>query len=182
MTDEIQTIAVIGAGERGREFALAALLAGYRTILEDVSENRLERAAAWIASSANAGDGARSRLVLTSTIEEAVREADLIIEAVAEEMEMKIEMFTIFDKFAKPDAILAGSSHSISIADLAAVTFCPERCIGLRFASGAAQANALELVCTPQTSRETVARCREVGRRMGKEIMVVPEGEFMESL
>jgi 3-hydroxybutyryl-CoA dehydrogenase len=180
MTDEIQTIAVIGAGERGREFALAALLAGYRTILEDVSENRLERAAAWIASSANAGDGARSRLVLTSTIEEAVREADLIIEAVAEEMEMKIEMFTIFDKFAKPDAILAGSSPSISIADLAAVTFCPERCIGLRFASGA-QARAVKLVCTPQTSGEAVARCREVGRRMGKEVMVVPEREFTES-
>ena len=181
MTDEIQTIAVIGAGERGREFALAALLAGYRTILEDVSENRLERAAGWIANGANVGAEARSRLVLASKIEEAVREADLIIEAVAEEMEMKIEMFTIFDKFAKPDAILASSSPSISIADLAAVTFCPERCIGLRFLSRAAQASALELVCTPQTSGETIAQCRELGRRMGKEVMVEPEGEFTES-
>jgi 3-hydroxybutyryl-CoA dehydrogenase len=137
-----------------------------------------------------------------SKIEEAVREADLIVEAVTEEMEMKIEMFTIFDKFAKPDAIFASSSPSLSIAELAAVTFCQDRCIGLRFVPRSAKAqpvaqggvpaalrllrvcgkeNALELVCTPQTSEETVARCREVGRRMGKEVMVVAEREFTES-
>ena len=172
MASEIHTIAVIGAGGHGREITLAALLAGYRTILEDVSESRLERAAAWIANGANVGAEARSRFVLASKIEEAVREADLIIEAVAEEMEMKIEMFTIFDKFAKPDAILASSSPSISIAELAAVTFCPERCIGLRFFSRAAQASALELVSTLQTSGETVAQCRELGRRMGKDVTV----------
>jgi 3-hydroxyacyl-CoA dehydrogenase len=202
MASEIQTIAVIGAGDQGREIALAALLAGYRTFLEDVSENRLERAAASILSSANVGAEARSRLVLASEVEEAVREADLIVEAVAEEMEMKIEMFTIFDKFAKPDAIFASSSPSLSISELAAVTFCPDRCIGLRFvprpgkaqpvAQGGVPAalrllrvcgkeNALELVCTPQTSEETVSRCRQVGRRMGKEVMVVAEKEFTES-
>jgi 3-hydroxyacyl-CoA dehydrogenase len=117
-------------------------------------------------------------------------------------MEMKIEMFTIFDKFAKPDAIFANSSPSLSIAELAAVTFCPERCIGLRFvpsrnvAQPVAQGGvpgalrlvgmcgkdtALELVRAPQTSEETVARCREVGRRMGKEVIVVAEREFTES-
>ena len=159
----------------GREIALAALVAGYRTILEDVSESRLERVAAWIANSANAGAETRSRLRTCSKVEEAVREADLIIEAVAEEMEMKIEMFTIFDKFAKPDAIFASSSPAISIAELAAVTFCPEHCIGMRFVSMPWKENVLELVCTPQTSEDTVARCREVGRRMGKEIMVAKE-------
>ena len=179
MPSEIQTIAVIGAGDQGREIALAALLGGYRTILEDVSENRLKRAAAWIAGGANVGAEARSRLVLASDIEEAVREADFIVEAVAEEMEMKIEMFTIFDKFAKPDAIFASSSLSLSIAELGAVTFCPERCVGLRFVPG--NAKKLELVRAPQTSEETVARCREVGRRMGKEVIVVAEREFTES-
>ena len=181
MASEIQTIAVIGAGEQGREVALAVLLAGYRTILEDVSENRLKRAAAWIAGGANVGGEARSRLVLASKVEEAVREAELIVEAVSEETEMKIEMFTIFDKFAKPDAILASTSHSLSIAELAAVTFCPERCIGMRFADRGGQNNALELVRTPQTSEQTVARCREVGRRMGREVIVVAEREFTES-
>ena len=181
MPSEIQTIAVIGAGNQGRAIAMAALLGGYRTILEDVSENRLKRAAAWIAGGANVGAEARSRLVLASKIEEAVREADLIVEAVAEEMEMKIEMFTIFDKFAKPDAIFASSSPSLAIAELAAVTFCPERCIGMRFASKTGHADTLELVRTPQTSEETVARCRAVGLRMGKEVMVVAEREFTES-
>jgi 3-hydroxyacyl-CoA dehydrogenase len=178
MESEIRTIAVIGAGDQGREIACAALLAGYRTILEDVSENRLERAVGWIA---NMSAEARSRLLTTSTVEEAVREADLIVEAVAEEMEMKIEMFTIFDKFAKPDAIFASGSRSLSIAELAAVTFCPERCIGMRFVSRAGQKNGLELVSARQTSGETVGRCREVGRRMGKEVLVVAEREFTES-
>jgi 3-hydroxybutyryl-CoA dehydrogenase len=168
MVSLIQTIAVIGAGDLGREIALASLLAGCRTILEDVSDSRLRQAVDWIG---NLSAEARSRLRTASKIEEAVREADLIIEAVAEEMEMKIEMFTIFDKFAKPDAIFASSSPSISIAELAAVTFCPERCIGMRFVS-VPWKNTLDLVYAPQTSEETVARCREVGRRMGKEIMV----------
>ena len=180
MTPDIQTIAVIGAGESGREFASAALVAGYRVILEDVSESRLAEALAWIASLAHADGAARARLVLASTVEEAVREADLIIEAVAEEMEMKIEMFTIFDKFARPDAIFASSSASISITDLAAVTFCPESCIGMRLVSGDPP-DLLELTCASETSGKTIATCQEVGRRMGKRVSVISSREFMES-
>jgi 3-hydroxybutyryl-CoA dehydrogenase len=172
MVSEIQTIAVVGAGDLGREIALTSLLAGYRTILEDVSESRLQRSAAWIANSANASEEARLRLRTACNVEEAVREAELIIEAVAEELEMKIEMFTIFDKFAKPDAIFASTSPSISIAELAAVTFCPERCIGMRFVSSAGHTDVLELVHTPDTSEETVGRCAAIGRRMSKEIVV----------
>lgn len=169
---DIETIAVIGAGDRGREIVGAALLAGYRTILEDVSDGRLALAAAWIADTGKVEAEARSRLVLRSAIEEAVREADLIVEAVAEEVEMKIEMFTIFDKFAKPGAIFATSSASISIAELAAATFCPERCIGMRFVREAGRADAIELACAPETSEETIARCREFGRRVGRETVV----------
>jgi 3-hydroxybutyryl-CoA dehydrogenase len=169
MTNGIQTVAVIGAGEQGREIACDALLAGYRTLLEDVSENRLQRAADWIA---NVSTEARSRLVLASKIEEAVREADLLIEAVADEMEMKIEMFTIFDKFAKPNAILASTSRSVSIAELAEVTFCRERCIGMRFLSSPGE-SALELTCTADTSETTIAACQEVGRRLGKDVTIL---------
>jgi 3-hydroxyacyl-CoA dehydrogenase len=75
---DIETIAVIGAGEQGREMACAALLAGYRTILEDVSESRLAEAVAWIANTPNFEADARSRLVAARTVEEAVREADLL--------------------------------------------------------------------------------------------------------
>ena len=174
MAIDISTIAVIGAGDRGREIASAALLAGYRAILEDVSESRLERAAATFL---RLGEEACTRLITASTVEEALRDADLIIEAVAEEMEMKIELFTIFDKFAKPQAILASSSPALSIGDMASVTFCAERCIGMRFSPSAGGKNILELVRAPDTSQETVAACSEVGKRMGKEVMVMREIE-----
>ena len=169
MADKIKTVGVIGAGELGREFAFAALVAGYRVILEDVSENRLALAVDWIARE---NSELRLRLVLANTVEEAVREADLIIEAVADEMEMKIEMFTIFDKFAKPEAIFASSSSSISIAELAAVTFCPERCIGMRLVPATGHMGLLELVPSPDTSEETLARCEAIARRMGRQIVV----------
>ena len=172
MIRKIHTVAVIGAGDRGREMAAAALRAGYHTILEDMSQPRLEQAAAALSG---LGEGARSRLVLTSNLEDALRQADLVIEAVAEELEMKIEMFTIFDKFAKPDAILASSTLSLSIADMASVTFCAERCIGLRFSRSAGGANVLELVRAPETSQETLVACSEVGRRMGKQVVVLSE-------
>jgi 3-hydroxyacyl-CoA dehydrogenase len=87
-------------------------------------------------------------------------------------MEMKLEMFTIFDKFARPGAIFVSTSVTIPIAELADITFCPERCIGMRFASDAGNGNGVELVCAPQTSEQTIARCREVARRMGKDVAV----------
>jgi 3-hydroxybutyryl-CoA dehydrogenase len=174
MANEIAAIAVIGAGDLGREIAALALFAGYRTILEDVSDSRLEQAAAALT---RLGDGMRGQLITANTVEDAVRDADLILEAVAEEMEMKIELFTIFDKFAKPGAIFASSSPSLSIADMASVTFCAERCIGMRFPAAGDGRNGLELVCAPETSEETVAACREVARRMGKKIIVIQEIE-----
>ncbi len=177
----IHTIAVIGAGEQGRVIACAALLAGYRTILEDVSENRLAEAAAWIGNTINPGTELHLPLVLMGKIEEAVREADLIVETVADELEMKLEMFTIFDKFARPHALFASTSPSISIAELAAATFCPERCVGVHFVSRAEGGQSLYLVCIPRTSEETVAACRAVGKRMGKEVVLVVDKELTES-
>jgi 3-hydroxyacyl-CoA dehydrogenase len=58
---------------------------------------------------------------------------------------------------------------------LAEVTFCPERCIGIRFVSLTGLADALELVCASDTSQETIERCREVGRRMGNDVVVATE-------
>jgi 3-hydroxybutyryl-CoA dehydrogenase len=205
----VRTIAVIGAGALGREIAHASVLAGYKTIVEDVVSSRLEQALAWIGESLDTDvaqhrvDGsirnaALANLSTAGTVEDAVREADLIIETVAEEMEMKIELFTIFDKFAKPGAIFASSAASLSITEMAAVTFCADRCIGMRFvAAGQAAeekwegrakarpytvhaapesgAKRLELVRGLETSDETVAICGEAGLRMGREVVVVCE-------
>jgi 3-hydroxybutyryl-CoA dehydrogenase len=181
---EIKTIAIVGAASLGCRIAYESALAEYRVILEDVSPSALEQGIAWIAQ-ALANEVAAGRiysadryaalanLTTAASAEDAAREADLIIETVADEMEMKIELFTIFDKFAKPGAIFASTTTSLSISDMAAVTFCPERCIGMRFFSGAQNANRLELVKGSETSEETVATCWEVGRRMGREVYIL---------
>jgi 3-hydroxybutyryl-CoA dehydrogenase len=185
---DVKTIAVIGAGAMGREIVCASALGGYKTILEDISHTTLEQAITWIKQSFDEGvtrprveasvrDAAVENLSMASTVEDAVREADLIIETVADEMEMKIELFTIFDKFAKPGAVLASTTSSLSITEMAAVTFCAERCIGMRFFLDALKAKQLELVMGSETSGETVALCREVARRMRKEVVVVHELE-----
>jgi 3-hydroxybutyryl-CoA dehydrogenase len=128
---------------------------------------------------AGAHDAALANLRTANCAEDASREADLIIEGVADEMEMKIELFTIFDKFAKPGAIIASTTASLSITELAEVTFCAERCIGMRFSADASRAECLELVRGRETSRETIAICREVVRRMGKDVSVLSEGQVM---
>lgn len=124
---------------------------------------------------ARAGDAALANLATAGTVEEAIREADLIIETAADEMEVKIELFTILDKFAKPNAIFASTSATLSITEIAGVTFCAERCIGMRFLPADAKTKRIELVQGLKTSEETAAVCREVGRHLGKEVVVVRE-------
>jgi 3-hydroxyacyl-CoA dehydrogenase len=110
-------------------------------------------------------------LSTAATVEEAVREADLIIDTTAEEMEMKIELFTLFNKFAKPNAIFATTAANLSISEMADVTFCADRCIGMRFDGN----GGLELVRGSKTSDQTLLACAEVGRCMGKRVVVVDD-------
>jgi len=183
---EVQTIAVIGAGAMGREIAYAAALGGYRIVLEDVSSPVLERAVRWIKQSLEEGvargklesrarDLVLSLLATSGDVQDAIRDAELIIEAVPEELEMKLELFTIFDKFAKSGAIFASSTAALSITDFSDVTVSQERCIGMRFSTPAPEIRLIELIRTPLTSDETVAACCEVARRMGQEVMLVGE-------
>ena len=180
---EVKTIAVIGAGLLGRSIALVAATTGYQTILEDVADVRLDQAKAWITENlprsvavASGDQPVQSSVVSTFTIahtnEDAIRDADLIIETLPDEIEKQIELFTILDKFAKPNAIFASTGH-LSIAELAEVTFCAERCIGMRFGQG--ETKTVTLAKTAQTSSESVAACSEVVRRFGKTAIVVDD-------
>jgi 3-hydroxybutyryl-CoA dehydrogenase len=183
---EVKTVAVIGAGTMGRGIAYAAALGGFRTALEDVSRTVLEQAVAWIQQSFEEGvahrkvekavrDKALSLITTASNVENAIRDAELIIEAVPEELEMKLELFTIFDKFAKTDAIFASNTSSLSITDFTDVTVSRDRCIGMHFFNPVPKMKLVELIRTPHTSDETVAICREVARRMNKEVVLVNE-------
>jgi len=181
---EIRTILVIGAGTMGRGIAYAALGAGYRTILEDVLPERLAAAQAeirgWFAEASAAGaPGATSagramaRLSTSSSVDLACREADLVMETLPEETEMKIDVFCILEKFARPGAILATNAISISVTEIAAVTTRGEYCVGLHFCDSEQKRSLLEIVRGRETSEETVEACRGVGRRMGKEIVEI---------
>jgi 3-hydroxybutyryl-CoA dehydrogenase len=183
---EVRTIAVIGAGTMGRGIAYAAAVGGYRTILEDVSDRVLEQGLESIRQSLDEGiergkvtpaqkAETLARISTAQSVEEACREAELVIEAVPEEMELKLEIFTILDKFARPGAILASNTSSLSITEMAAITFRAQHCVGMHFFNPVPKMKLLEIVRALETSDETIAACVGVGRRMGKEVVVVRE-------
>ena len=183
---DVETIAVIGASTMGRGIAYAAALGGYKTVLEDISPRVLEQAAAWIRQSfeervaygsveTGICDKTLSLISTATDVKDAIRDAELIIETVPEELEMKLELFTIFDTFAKTGAIFASTASSLSITDFTDIVVFPERCIGLRFFDLVPKMKRIELVRTPHTSEETVAACCGVARRMAKQVAVVYE-------
>jgi len=182
----VKTIAIIGAGTIGRGIACASALGGYITVLEEVSDSMLAKSIAWIRESLDEGvrcgkvetaarDAALARIITSQVVDEAIRDAELIIEAVPEELEMKLELFTIFDKFAKPNAIFASNTSSLSISDFSDIVIHRERCIGMRFFNPVLKMKSVEIIRTPYTSDETVAACTEVAARMGKETVIVNE-------
>ena len=183
---DVKSIAVIGAGTMGRGIAYAAAFGGYKTVLEDISPRVLEQATSWIRQSFDEGvargkveagvrDKALSLISTSIDVKDAIREAELIIEAVPEELEMKLELFTIFDEFAKAGAVFASNTSSLSITGFTDNTGSRDRCIGMHFFNPVPKMKLIELVRTPHTSDETVATCREVARRMGKEVVLVNE-------
>jgi 3-hydroxybutyryl-CoA dehydrogenase len=183
---EVRTVAVIGAGIMGRGIAHAAALGGYRTILEDLLPNALRKAETEIRANldkavelgkvhASEADAAFSRLEYASSVDEAARDADLIIEAVPEEMESKIEIFTMLDKICRPTTILASNTSSLSVTEIASVTYRAKQCVGMHFFNPVHKMKLLEVVRALETDDETLAAAVEVGRRMRKEVVVIKE-------
>ena len=183
---EIKTVAVIGAGTMGRGIAHVAALGGFRTILEDLLPNALRKAGSDIRAnldksvelgkvSADDARQAMSRMEYAGSVEQAVREADLVIEAVPEEMESKIEIFTLLDKICRPETILASNTSSLSITEIASVTYRARKCLGMHFFNPVHKMKLLEIVKALETDEQTVTAAAEVGRRMGKEVVVIKE-------
>jgi len=183
---EVHTVAVIGAGIMGRGIAHAAALGGYRTILEDLLPNALRKAEAEIRANldkavelgkVDAADAyaAFSRLEYAGSVDQAAREADLVIEAVPEEMESKIEIFTMLDKICRPTTILASNTSSLSVTEIASVTYRAKKCVGMHFFNPVHKMKLLEIVRALETDAETLAAVVEVGKRMRKEVVVIKE-------
>jgi 3-hydroxybutyryl-CoA dehydrogenase len=183
---EIRTIAVIGAGIMGRGIAHVAALGGYRTVLEDLVPAALRKAEGEIRAnldkavelkkvSADDAHAALGRLEYAGSVEEAAREADLVIEAVPEEMESKIEIFTLLDKICRPGTILASNTSSLSVTEIASVTYRPKKCLGMHFFNPVHKMKLLEIVRALETDDDTIAAAVEVSRKMGKEPVVIKE-------
>lgn len=182
----IRTIAVLGAGIMGRGIAHVSALGGYRTFLSDTSKEQLAQATAAVTAILEKGVAlgkvqdadaiaARGLFNTTTSLATAVQEADLVIEAVPERMELKAELFAQLDRLSPAHAILASNTSSLSITEMAAATTRAPQVVGLHFFNPVHRMQLLEIVRALETSDATLAVCNEVGARMGKECVTVRE-------
>ena len=182
----VQNVAVIGSGLMGRGIAQVAALGGFRTTMVDVSESILQTALHNIRSEMEKGvslgklaaeqkEQALARLTVETNLEKAARDVDLVIEAVPEDMKLKIETFVRLDNSAPAGALLASNTSSLSITEMAAVTNRPRLFLGMHFFNPVHKMKLLEIVRGLETAPETVKIAEEVGRQMGKETVVIKE-------
>ncbi|AIA05977.1 3-hydroxyacyl-CoA dehydrogenase family protein [Streptomyces noursei] len=176
-------LAVIGAGLMGSGIAQVSAQAGWDVVLRDVTDEALARGKGGIASSfekfvakgklaAAAAEEALGRITTTTDLD-AVADADIVVEAVFEKIEVKREIFQALDKLAKDDAVLASNTSAIPITKIAAATSRPERVVGTHFFSPVPMMQLCELVRGYKTSDETLATAREFAESVGKTCVVV---------
>ncbi|HQU49189.1 MAG TPA: 3-hydroxybutyryl-CoA dehydrogenase, partial [Casimicrobiaceae bacterium] len=177
------TVGVIGDGTMGNGIAQACAVSGIGAVMVDVSDAALERGRAAIAGSldrlvkkeklgAAEREAALARVRPTTRYED-LAAADLVIEAATENPAIKIEILRKVDAIAKPDAVIASNTSSISITTLAAVTKRGDRFIGMHFFNPVPMMALVELIRGLQTSDATVAAAGDLAKRLGKTPIVV---------
>jgi 3-hydroxybutyryl-CoA dehydrogenase len=163
------TLAIIGAGPLGRRLALRAAQAGFRVILEDVMPSSLRHAEEALRQ--ELGPAAMPLVSFALTVEEAVREADLAIDCVPDELESKLEIFSLLDRMAPPRTIFATPTTNLSIADLASCTYRPGQCVGLAIDAGQLSSDPasgeIPIRITSKTTEDAKTRVCEFWQRLG---------------
>ncbi len=179
----MKKLAVIGAGLMGSGIAQVAAQAGYEVTLRDVTDEALDRGLASIKTSyekfvakekmtTQDAEAALGRITPTKDLD-AAADADIVVEAVFEKLEVKHEVFAALDKICKDSAVLATNTSAIPITQIAAVTSRPESVVGTHFFSPVPLMKLCELVRGYKTSDETLARAREFAENLGKTCIVV---------
>lgn len=148
--------------------ALRCVRAGFEVTLEDVMPSRLRSAHQSFATEASSGT-----FHLASTVEDAVRNADLAIDFVPDELESKLEIFSMLDRMAPPRTILCTPTSALSIADLASCTYRPQSCFALRFPG----ANVAEIVYSSRSSRESLSTVEHWLAAVGFTVATEPDPE-----
>ena len=201
-----EVVAIIGAGPLGRWLALAAARAGFRVQLEDVMPANLHHAQELLrqqlgpqplaetplalkghgfsrAANAAISDSALAPeatlpVAFVSTIEEAVRNADLVIDCVPDELESKLEILLLLDRMAPPRTVLATPTTRHSIADLASCTYRADRCVAIEAEASSLTEGASRTILlrtTSRTSVETVALLTRFWSRLGFTASFAPD-------
>jgi 3-hydroxybutyryl-CoA dehydrogenase len=177
------TVAVVGAGLMGSGIAQVAAVAGHHVVLRDVSaevvasgiasiESSLDRFVAKDRLTAADRDAALDRITTTTELD-ALAPAQIVVEAVFEDVDVKRELFAALDTVVSPDAVLATNTSAIPITQIAAATTSPERVVGTHFFSPVPMMQLCELVRGYRTSDETLARARGFAESVGKTCVVV---------
>jgi 3-hydroxybutyryl-CoA dehydrogenase len=176
-------VAVVGAGLMGSGIAQVSAQAGYEVILRDVTDAALRRGTDGIRASyekfvakgrldAADAEAALARITTVTDLE-AVADADLVVEAAFETIEVKQEIFRALDAIVREDAVLASNTSAIPITKIAAATAHPERVVGTHFFSPVPLMGLCELVRGYKTSDDTLARARRFAEDIGKTCIVV---------
>jgi 3-hydroxybutyryl-CoA dehydrogenase len=164
----VTTVAIVGAGPLGRWLALGAARAGFRVLLEDVMPANLHHARESIRLELS--PQALPAVDFVSSIEDAVHEADLVIDCVPDELESKLEILWLLDRMAPPRTVIATPTTNLSIADLASCTYRPEKCIAIAAAPAELTAGAgpeITLRAAPVASTETIALVCDFWEKLG---------------
>ncbi|MDQ0340740.1 3-hydroxybutyryl-CoA dehydrogenase [Caldalkalibacillus uzonensis] len=182
----MRNLAVVGAGVMGRGIAYVGALAGFNVYLQDINEAALDKAKNDIeqemSKSVQRGylqqqqvEEALPRIFYTTNLEKASREADLVIEAVLEVMDIKIDVFKKLDQICPPHTVLATNTSTMSPTEIAAQTSRPDKCVAMHFFNPVHKMKLIEIIRGLDTSDETVELAKQVGSRMGKETVEVNE-------
>ena len=183
---EVKKIAVIGSGTMGRGIAYTAALSGFEVTLQDISAEALEKAKNDNGILANKSvekgyitsvqrDFVQQHLTYTTGLQEAVESADLVIEAILEIMELKIETFKKIEEFAPGHAILATNTSTMSPTEIGATTKKPDQFVAMHFFNPVHRMKLIEIIRGMDTSDKTVEIVRQVSGKMGKETVEVNE-------
>jgi len=178
-------VGVVGAGLMGRGIAYAAAAGGFKTLLHDVSESALDAALRTISEdfegavsrgklSPEAAKAALARLSLEPSFE-ALASADFVIEAVPEDIRIKLETFGRLSSHARKETVLATNTSALSITEIAAATSHPGRVLGMHFFNPVPRMKLVELVRALETEEGALATAAEVAHAMGKETVIVRE-------
>jgi 3-hydroxybutyryl-CoA dehydrogenase len=185
---EIKKVAVIGAGTMGHGIAQVAATAHYDVSLNDIKDEFLARAKSGIDGSldrmlkkeritAQEKEAILSRITFTTDIPKAVKDADLIIEAIPEILELKKEMFKKLDTLSKPEAILGTNTSQNSITEIASVVANPSRVVGTHFFNPPVMMRLVEVVKGLETADSVVEQIRAFATKLGKEIVVCKDSQ-----